>query len=66
MRVSVLDHRIQELQHRIEAAPTDEEKGALAGEKYRLARELRELDHNYWKSATRGARSEKNPNRRSR
>jgi DNA primase len=63
MRVAVLDHRIQELQQRIEAAPTDEEKGALAGEKYRLARELRELDRNYWKPATRGARSEKNPNR---
>jgi len=66
MRVAVLDHRIQELQQRIEAATTDEEKGALAGEKSRLARELRELDRNYWKPATRGARSERNPNRRSR
>jgi DNA primase len=66
MRVAVLDRRIQELQRRLEAAGTDEEKGELAGEKSRLARELREIDRNYWKPATRGARSEQNPNRPSR
>jgi len=66
MRVAVLDRRIQDLQRRLEAAATEEEKGVLAGEKYKLARELRELDRNYWKPATRGARSEHNPNRPSR
>ncbi len=63
MRVAVLDRRIQELQQQIEAASTDAEKSEFAGEKSRLARELRELDKNYWKAATRGARSEPNPNR---
>jgi hypothetical protein len=66
MRVAVLDRRIQDLQARIEAAATDEEKGEFAGQKSRLARELRELDRNYWKPATRGQRSERNPNRPSR
>ena len=66
MRVAILDRRIQELQRRIEAAPSDDEKKELASEKYRLARELRELEPNYWKPATRGARSEPNPNRPSR
>ena len=62
IRVSILDRRIQELQLRLEAAATDDEKGEFAGEKSRLARELRELDKNYWKPATRGLRSERNPN----
>ncbi|MDH3424980.1 MAG: hypothetical protein OEN00_18415, partial [Gemmatimonadota bacterium] len=62
IRVALLDRRIQELQQRLEAAATDDEKGELAGEKARLARELRELDRNYWKPATRPARSERNPN----
>jgi DNA primase len=56
MRVSTLDRRIQDLQKRIEAATSDEEKLAQASEKARLARELRELDPNYWTSAARGAR----------
>lgn len=66
IRVALLDRRIQELQRRLEAAATDDEKSELAGEKSRLARELRELDKNYWKPATRGQRSERNPNRPSR
>jgi DNA primase len=66
MRVAVLDRRIQELQRRLEAAATDDEKSEFAGAKSRLARELRELDRNYWKPATRGKRSEHNPNRPSR
>jgi DNA primase len=55
IRVSTLDRRIQDLQRRIEAAPGDEEKLALTRDKARLARELRELDPNYWTSAARGA-----------
>ena len=66
IRVAVLDRRIQDLQLRLEAAATDDEKGELAGQKSRLARDLRELDRNYWKPATRPARSERNPNRPSR
>jgi DNA primase len=56
MRVSSLDSRIQDLQTRIEAAVTDDEKLGLTSEKARLARELRALDPNYWTSATRGPR----------
>jgi len=66
IRVAVLDRRIQDLQLRLEAAATDDEKGELVGQKSRLARDLRELDRNYWKPATRPARSERNPNRPSR
>ncbi len=58
MRVATLDRRVQELQRRIEAATTDEEKLVLTSEKARLARELRELDPNYWTSAARGARGD--------
>jgi DNA primase len=66
MRVSALDRRIQDLQRGIEAASSDEEKRALTSEKAELARELRELDPNYWTSATRGARGDSEPNRGSR
>ncbi|HSH74105.1 MAG TPA: DNA primase [Longimicrobiales bacterium] len=63
MRVSALDGRIQDLQKRIEAAVTDEEKLGLASEKAGLARELRELDPNYWTSTARGARGDTDSNR---
>jgi DNA primase len=63
MRVSSLDSRIQDLQTRIEAAVTDDEKLGLTSEKARLARELRELDPNYWTSATRGPRPDTNSKR---
>jgi len=66
MRVSAIDRRIQDLQRRIEAASTDEEKLALTSEKAVLARELRELDPNFWTSATRGTRGDRDPNRGSR
>ncbi len=59
MRVSALDRRIQDLQRRIEAASTDEEKLALTSEKAVLARELRELDPNFW--TLRHARNERGP-----
>jgi hypothetical protein len=65
-RVAFLEREIQDLQYRLEAAATEDEKGRLAGEKSRLAKELRELDKNYWKPATRPARSEHHPNRPSR
>jgi DNA primase len=63
MRVAALDRRIQDLQERIEAAVGDEEKLGLTSQKARLARELRELDPNYWTSAARGARGENHPQR---
>ena len=63
MRVSSLDSRIQDLQTRIEAAVTDDEKLGLTSEKARLARELRELDPNYWTSATRAPRPDTNSKR---
>ena len=53
MRVATLDRHIQELQLGIEAAATFEEKRGLATRKAELARELRDLDPNYWASATR-------------
>ena len=61
MRVSTLDRRIQDLQRRIEATAGDGEKLELTSEKARLARELRELDPNYWTSAARGAREDNHP-----
>jgi DNA primase len=63
MRVATLARRIQDLQARIEAAATDDEKQTLASEKARLARELRELDPNYWTSAARSARPARNTHR---
>jgi hypothetical protein len=54
IRVLALDRRIQELQRGIEAARSDDEKLELTSRKADLARELRELDPNYWASATRG------------
>lgn len=66
IRVLALDRRIQDLQARIVAAPSDEEKLELTSEKARLASELRELDENYWASATRRGRNKDNPNEPSR
>jgi DNA primase len=63
MRVCTLDRRIQDLQRRIEAAGSDEEKLGLTSEKARLAREVRELDPNYWTSAARGARGDNHAQR---
>lgn len=60
MRAAVLSRRIRELQARIEAAATDDEKRTLVSEKARLARERRELDRNYWTSAARAARPDGN------
>ena len=53
MRVRALDRRIQEVQRNIEAATDQDEKLQLARTKSRLAAEKRELDSNYWASATR-------------
>ncbi|HET9947496.1 MAG TPA: DNA primase [Longimicrobiales bacterium] len=63
MRVAALDRRIQELQRRIEAAASDEEKLELTTEKAGLARELRELDPSYWTNAMRGATTEHDTSR---
>ena len=53
IRVRALDRRLQEVQRNIEAATDDGEKLQLVRTKSRLAAELRELDPNYWASATR-------------
>lgn len=66
LRVLALDRRIQELQRRIESAPGDDEKLELANAKAALARELRQLDPNYWGSATRGPRRDHSQNEPSR
>lgn len=62
IRVLALDRRIQDLQRRIEAADGDDEKLELTAEKARWASELRELDPNYWASATRRVPVKPNPN----
>jgi DNA primase len=66
IRVLALDRRIQDLQRQVEAAIGDEEKLGLTRTKASLAAELRELDPNYWGSATRGPRGEDHPNEDSR
>ncbi|MEX0837009.1 MAG: DNA primase [Gemmatimonadota bacterium] len=66
LRVLALDRRIQELQRRIESARGDDEKLELANVKATLARELRQLDPNYWGSATRGPRRDHSQNEPSR
>ena len=66
IHVVAIDRRIQGLQQQIEAAATDEEKLDLTSRKASLARELRELDPNYWASATRGAPGDGNPDKVSR
>ena len=66
IRVLALDRRIQDLQRQIEAATGDEQKLELTRAKAGLAAELRELDPNYWGSATRGPRGEDYPNEGSR
>jgi DNA primase len=66
LRVLALDRRIQELQRRIESARGDNEKLELANAKATLARELRQLDPNYWGSATRGPRRDHSQNEPSR
>jgi hypothetical protein len=66
IRVLALDRRIQDLQRRIEAASSDEEKLRLTSSKAELARELREMDPNYWASATRRGPNEDNRNEPSR
>jgi DNA primase len=65
IRVSALDHRVQDLQRRIESAAGDEEKLELMAVKSKLAAELRELDHNYWGSALR-RKPTRDPNESSR
>ena len=62
IRVSALDRRIQDLQRRSEEANTQDEKLALITAKAKLASELRELDPNYWASATRRSPGDRNPN----
>jgi len=66
IRVGAIDRRIQELQLGIEAAATDDEKRGLTSRKAELARELRELDPNYWASATRRGPNDDNRNEPSR
>jgi DNA primase len=53
IRVMALDHRIQDVQRQIVDAASDDEKLELTSRKAVLARELRDLDPNYWASATR-------------
>jgi DNA primase catalytic core len=62
IRVLALDRRIVDLQRRIEAASSDEEKRELTSRKAALAGELRQLDPNYWASATRRSPNDNNPN----
>ena len=66
IRVLALDRRIQDLQRQIEAATEDEQKLELTRMKAVLAAELRELDSNYWGSASRGPRRADYPNEESR
>jgi hypothetical protein len=66
IRVLALDRRIQDLQRRIDAAVSEEEKLVATSAKAALARELRELDPNYWASAARRGPSHENPNEASR
>jgi DNA primase len=66
LRVLALDRRIQELQRRIESAAGDDEKLELTNAKATLARELRQLDPNYWGSATRAPRRDHSQNEPSR
>jgi DNA primase len=66
IRVLTLDRRIQELQRRIESAGGDDEKLELTNAKAALARELRQLDPNYWGSATRAPRRDHSQNEPSR
>ncbi len=62
IRVVALDRSIQDLQGRIEAASSDEEKLELTSEKAALASELRQLDPNYWASALRSRSNDDNRN----
>ncbi len=66
IRVSALDRQIQDLQHQIEMAGTEEEKLEFMAAKSKLAAELRELDPNYWASATRRGPSDRNPSEQNR
>lgn len=61
IRVAALHRQAQDLQARIERAGSEEEKLELVTQKSRLAAEIRELDENYWVSATR-RRPPENPN----
>jgi len=58
IRVLALDRSIQDLQERIEGAPSDEEKLELTAKKAEMARELRDLDPRYWASAARSQRED--------
>lgn len=62
IRVAALYKRTQDLQGQIEKAGTEEEKLELMAAKARLAAEIRELDENYWVSATRRSPGHHNPN----
>jgi DNA primase len=62
IRVAALHRRAQDLQARIEKARSEERKLELVGEKARLAAEIRELDENYWVTATRRRPDDQNPN----
>lgn len=66
IRVLALDRRIQDLQRAIEAAARDDDKLEFTSRKAELARELRELDPNYWASATRGTPGDDNQHEPSR
>ena len=56
IRVMALDQRIQDVQRQIVDAASDDEKLELTSKKAVLASELRDLDPNYWASATRRGR----------
>ena len=62
MCVAALHRRAQHLQAKIEGSRSEEEKLELVVEKARLAAEIRELDENYWVSATRRRPDDQTPN----
>ncbi len=62
IRVAALHRRAQDLQARIERSRSEKEKLELVAQKARLAAEIRELDENYWVSATRRSPVDRNPN----
>lgn len=67
IRAVALDRRMLEIQQRIVAAETDEEKAPLVVEKQRLASELRAIDPEYyWKATAQRRWADPNSNRQDR
>jgi hypothetical protein len=66
IRAVALDRRMTEIQHRILAAGTDEEKAPLVVEKQRLSRELRAIDPENWKATAQRRWADPNSNQQDR